>query len=162
MPGTRALGRRRQTAGDSELVIVLPSTPAACFLIWPGREAGEPLNSTVPGSHRSAGMSHAPRISWQEQRTGAGRSPFTRPLLLTAALLLNWCPRKDLNLQPLVCRTSAPSVELLGHDSGRSSGQGQEKRCAAPTSPVPDCCSCRLVFGRSWNRTNLSGFSDPR
>src|SRR5260370_5535615 len=25
-----------------------------------------------------------------------------------------WCPRKDSNLQPLVCRTSAPSVELLG------------------------------------------------
>ena len=24
-----------------------------------------------------------------------------------------WCPRKDLNLQPLVCRTSAPSIELL-------------------------------------------------
>ena len=28
-------------------------------------------------------------------------------------ILLIWCPRKDLNLQPLVCRTSAPSVELL-------------------------------------------------
>ena len=27
---------------------------------------------------------------------------------------VSWCPRKDLNLQPLVCRTSAPSVELLG------------------------------------------------
>src|SRR5437588_10876571 len=26
----------------------------------------------------------------------------------------SWCPRKDSNLQPLVCRTSAPSVELLG------------------------------------------------
>jgi hypothetical protein len=25
-----------------------------------------------------------------------------------------WCPRKDSNLQPLVCRTSAPSIELLG------------------------------------------------
>src|SRR5258705_8360321 len=25
-----------------------------------------------------------------------------------------WCPRKDLNLQPLVCRTSALSIELLG------------------------------------------------
>ena len=25
-----------------------------------------------------------------------------------------WYPRKDLNLQPLVCRTSAPSVVLLG------------------------------------------------
>ena len=43
-----------------------------------------------------------------------------------------WCPRKDLNLQPLVCRTSAPSIELLGHVFG----------------------------GRSWIRTNLSGFSD--
>ena len=28
-----------------------------------------------------------------------------------------WCPRKDSNLQPLVCRTSAPSVELLGQFS---------------------------------------------
>src|SRR6266851_3853174 len=27
-----------------------------------------------------------------------------------------WCPRKDLNLQPLVCRTSAPSIELLGQE----------------------------------------------
>jgi hypothetical protein len=61
----------------------------------------------APGSHRSAGMSHAP---------------------------ISWCPRKDSNLHPLVCRTSAPSVELLGREIG----------------------------GRSWNRTNLSGFSDPR
>ena len=31
-------------------------------------------------------------------------------------ILGSWCPRKDLNLQPLVCRTSAPSVELLGRE----------------------------------------------
>ena len=55
--------------------------------VWPGREAVAPLNSTLPCSHRSARMSHAP---------------------------ITWCPRKDLNLQPLVCRTSAPSIELLG------------------------------------------------
>src|ERR1041384_5776216 len=27
-----------------------------------------------------------------------------------------WCPRKDLNLQPPVCRTSALSIELLGRE----------------------------------------------
>src|ERR1044072_9986608 len=32
----------------------------------------------------------------------------------------NWCPRKDSNLQPLVCRTSAQSVELLGQRDWRS------------------------------------------
>ena len=32
-----------------------------------------------------------------------------------------WCPRKDSNLQPLVCRTSAPSVELLGQFSSPKS-----------------------------------------
>src|SRR5437588_5004466 len=28
----------------------------------------------------------------------------------------SWCPRKDSNLQPLVCRTSALSIELLGQE----------------------------------------------
>ena len=45
-----------------------------------------------PNSRSSAGMSHAPICE------------------------RSWCPRKDSNLQPLVCRTSAPSVELLRHE----------------------------------------------
>ena len=77
-----------------------------------GREAGAPLRTPRSSdSLRSARMSHAP-----------------------IACEINWYPRKDLNLQPLVCRTSAPSVELLGHETG----------------------------GRSWNRTNLSSFSGSR
>jgi hypothetical protein len=74
---------------------------------WPGREADEAsANSTIPDSHRSAGMSHAP---------------------ITCDL--NWCPRKDLNLQPLVCRTSAPSVELLGRKSSRQTAGRQSLMC---------------------------------
>jgi hypothetical protein len=63
----------------------------------------------------------------------------------------HWCPRKESNLQPLVCRTSAPSVELLGRSGTHASG-------------VQHAGSMRteLNGGRSWNRTNLSDFSDPR
>src|SRR5687767_12329169 len=49
------------------------------------------------------------RQQGQEQRIG-NPAPAS-----CSCLLFDWCPRKDLNLQPLVCRTSAPSVELLGH-----------------------------------------------
>src|SRR6185369_6299160 len=41
-----------------------------------------------------------------------GQSPFCRD----ESRPDNWCPRKDSNLQPLVCRTSAQSVELLGRE----------------------------------------------
>ena len=47
----------------------------------------------------------------QEAATFVSRSVL--PPAPAFCLLSFWCPRKDLNLQPLVCRTSAPSVELL-------------------------------------------------
>src|SRR6266436_4740379 len=80
---------------------------------WSGRKAGAPLRTPRSRTITSvAGMSHAPSIKFKYHV---------------------WCPKKDLNLQPLVCRTSALSIELLGQ-----------------------------YGGRSWYRTNLSGFSDPR
>ena len=61
-------------------------------------------------------MSHAPR----NQRHGDGetrRHGEVSPRLCVPCLRVRaWCPRKDLNLQPLVCRTSALSVELLGRE----------------------------------------------
>ena len=48
----------------------------------------------------------------QEAATFVSRSVL--PPAPAFCLLSFWCPRKDLNLQPLVCRTSAPSIELLG------------------------------------------------
>src|SRR6266576_2949561 len=102
--------------------------------VRPSTPLGTPRSLTVTVL---PGMSHAPIR--QDQVSGAvGRRAPPRLLPTSCSgscflLLFLWCPRKDLNLQPLVCRTSAPSVELLGQDGGRS-----------------------------WNRTNLSGFSNPR
>ena len=65
----------------------------------------------------------------QGQDAGAGGRPQLTPGFLPPApaycLLptVFWCPRKDLNLQPLVCRTSALSVELLGQMSPKSNVQ---------------------------------------
>lgn len=43
------------------------------------------------------------------------RDSWVEFLLFTFAFfLVVWCPRKDSNLQPLACRTSARSIELLG------------------------------------------------
>jgi hypothetical protein len=72
----------------------------------------------APGSHRSAGMSHAPITygSVRSQWSVVSCELFATEYRLRTTDNSSWCPRKDLNLQPLVCRTSAPSVELLGHD----------------------------------------------
>ncbi len=52
----------------------------------------------------------------QKARSSRQEPADLRNVLPAAAAiyLLIWCPRKDLNLHPLVCRTSAPPVELLG------------------------------------------------
>ena len=66
---------------------------------WSGREADPPLRTPrSPAVTVLPGMSHAPIKLVQSRGT----------------LDVDWCPRKDSNLQPLVCRTSAQSVELLG------------------------------------------------
>ena len=105
------------------------------------RESGRVVRPTRlfelhgPDSHRSAGMSHAP-ITLGRMSVVSGQWSVISLLTTDYGQLTNsnWYPRKDSNLQPLVCRTSAPSIELLGHEFG----------------------------GRSWNRTNLSSFSDSR
>src|SRR2546428_8741338 len=133
----------------------------------PGREADHASsNSTIPDSHRSAGMSHAPiknfgsRIANCEFKVRCD----LRNLIRNSQSEIRdscWCPRKDSNLQPLVCRTSALSVELLGRILSEPG--------AVATGPcVLNCRPARyrrrfLFFGgRSWNRTNLAGLSDPR
>lgn len=73
----------------------------------------------------------------------------------------SWCPRKDSNLQPLVCRTSAPSIELLGH--GLVVGVGIE-----PTSRVlqtranPSQLSDLTIGARGETRTLVTGFAIRR
>ena len=64
-------------------------------------------------------MSHA--LSIEESNVSSPMSKvcirFVELWTLDGGLWTNaWCPRKDLNLQPLVCRTSALSVELLGQE----------------------------------------------
>ena len=54
------------------------------------------------------------RKKWKGKKYRDSQVEFV--LFTFAFFLVVWCPRKDLNLQPLVCRTSAPSVELLGQE----------------------------------------------
>ena len=101
----------------------------------------------------------------QEQEAVVRCTKFRAPV--TCSCVLSWCPRKDLNLQPLVCRTSAPSVELLGqrcHGLAPWSFTLAARQATNNTGWIPrDKPVASLVIGgRSWNRTNLSGFSDPR
>ena len=100
MPGTRAAFCNVEAMMRVELThCCLRNSRSAnwsyiAVRVWPGREADAPLRT--------------PRSQ---------QSPFcrneSRPDNLRKT---NWYPRKDSNLQPLVCRTSAPSVELLGHE----------------------------------------------
>ena len=72
-----------------------------------------------------------------------------------------WCPRKDLNLQPLVCRTSAPSVELLGRLVS-STRQEAVSRYAHITKRLPTAPAFCLLF--VWSELELSqplGFFRP-
>ena len=76
-------------------------------------------------------------------------------------LLSFWCPRKDLNLQPLVCRTSAPSVELLGRLVS-STRQEAVSRYAHITKRLPTAPAFCLLF--FWSELELSqplGFFRP-
>src|SRR5688572_699948 len=59
--------------------------------VWPGREADAPLRT--------------PRFR---------QSPFCRNESRPDKPSRNWYPRKDSNLQPLVCRTSARSLSYSG------------------------------------------------
>ena len=54
-----------------------------------------------------------------------------------------WCPRKDLNLQPLVCRTSAPSVELLGRN--QEAGGSGSKQALRETNVTAYCSRLLLT-----------------
>src|SRR5881296_796668 len=70
---------------------------------------------------------------------GRMRKEILRLFFHPSSFLLHpcsWCPRKDSNLQPLVCRTSAPSIELLGRKASKVAG---------PMSKV---------FGRRWTLDN--------
>ncbi len=85
---------------------------AKAYRTFSGRGVRQPRassNSTTQSVGHSAEMSHAPIIRRQEreQEAGAGNNFGSPPFCSCSALLLNWCLRKDLNLQPLVCRTSA-------------------------------------------------------
>lgn len=90
MPGTRA-----KVGGDGEIrashaavygTAALP-VGATSPNIWPGREADDASsNSTLPSSHRSAGMSHAPstvRYGDTETRAHGDKKTFfpASPLL---------------------------------------------------------------------------------
>ena len=57
-----------------------------------------------------------------------------------------------------------PALRQLSYSGGKSVGIRQ-KALAVRTRGLflpSACCFLLLIFGRSWNRTNLSGFSDPR
>src|SRR6266851_2023723 len=75
---------------------------------WSGREADAPLRTP-----RSPTVTVLPgKRSKKEKVKGKKKRKAKRPLILfpfsfCLFYLIAWCPRKDSNLQPLVCRTSA-------------------------------------------------------
>ena len=73
--------------------------------------------------------------------------------------ILHWCPRKELNLQPLVCRTSAPSVELLGPIRDTETRRNGDTAICFSLSPrLP----CLRLFWRSELESNQPfGFFRP-
>src|SRR5205807_8863957 len=90
--------------------------------IWPGREADDAsANSTLPDSHRSAGMSHAP-ISCKlklvpKERTQTFNLWFVGPALYQLSYSgRNWWSELELNqpfglFRPALIRLSYPTNE---------------------------------------------------
>lgn len=75
---------------------------------------------------------------------------------------INWYPRKDSNLQPLVCRTSAPSIELLGQELVVGVGIEPTSR-VLQTRANPSQLSDLMRFGaRGETRTLVTGFAIRR
>ena len=109
----------------------MPGTRAT--VMWLGREADAPLRT--PRSRQSPFCRDESRpdksgCRSRKQAAGRTRTPASCSRLLPTFF---WCPRKDLNLQPLVCRTSAPSVELLGRMSPKSKCPMSKSICTSLT-----------------------------
>ena len=119
-----------------------------------------------PDSHRSAGMSHAPIKLTRRQGDAGTRGQRNRCLRVSASpcprVSLFWCPRKDLNLQPLVCRTSAPSVELLGQAGHGDRGRG-DAVIFRPRVPASRCLRVRSLVGVGIEPTSIpfQGIANP-
>ena len=74
---------------------------------------------------------------------------FRRPMPGTRAAV--WCPRKDLNLQPLVCRTSAPSIELLGLVWWSELDSNQPLGFFKPRANPPQLSDQSALSAAKWN-----------
>src|SRR5688572_14981168 len=104
------------------LRLVFNSELAQPFAILEARGGVEP-RAFPPGSFRfgleDRRREHGPGKTRMKDEGGRMKKDLKVVFHPSSFLLhpCSWCPRKDSNLQPLVCRTSAPSIELLGREN---------------------------------------------